>query len=138
MEQGGMNGKLWSKERDAQLVKMREEGFSASQIATKLGVTRNAVIGRADRLRLDGPPKSVRPKFVQKQKLLTQVKPVTWGAALTNLTAQAKAILDLEPHHCRWPIQDAPYAFCGGTKQDGSSYCPYHRGVSRRGVTAAP
>lgn len=44
------------------------------------------------------------------------------------------ALLDLEPHHCRWPVQDVPYLFCADAKQDGSSYCSYHFGVSKRGM----
>lgn len=42
--------------------------------------------------------------------------------------AQRKDILDLEDHHCRWPI-DKPqggFEFCGGEKVPGLSYCSHH------------
>lgn len=131
-----MNGTLWTKERDAQLVKSRKQGLSFGKIAAELGdVTRSAVIGRADRLGLAGQPRSTRLKGVRKEKPPvrepTQVKPILWGAVLTNLTAHAAAILDLEPHHCRWPVNDAPFMFCGDAKRDGSSYCTRHFGASR-------
>lgn len=45
----------WTDERVALLTRLWNEGFSASQIATQLGgVTRNAVIGKVHRLKLEG------------------------------------------------------------------------------------
>jgi GcrA cell cycle regulator len=134
------NGVRWTKERDAQLSKLREQGLSSEQIATKLGgVTRNAVIGRAARLGLvtqDKRPKSVRkPRLVNHGcyfKTTSDTPPPV--PAIDQRSEAPVALLDLEPHHCRWPVRDAPYAFCGDTKQDGSSYCGHHFGVSRRGV----
>lgn len=35
-------------------------------------------------------------------------------------------LLDLEPHHCRYPFGE-PIRFCGATKVAGSSYCAEHR-----------
>lgn len=42
----------WSDERAELVTKLWHDGFSASQIATRLGVTRNAVIGKVRRLKL--------------------------------------------------------------------------------------
>jgi hypothetical protein len=36
-------------------------------------------------------------------------------------------ILDLKNHHCRWPLGNGPFVFCGHAKADGSSYCPEHK-----------
>ncbi len=56
----------WSEDRVQQLVKLWNEGRSASQIASELGgVTRNAVIGKVHRLGLSGrakTPSSVAPR----------------------------------------------------------------------------
>jgi hypothetical protein len=41
----------WTPARDRRLQALEAEGFSAAQIARKLGTTRNAVIGRSRRLR---------------------------------------------------------------------------------------
>jgi hypothetical protein len=41
----------WTPARDRRLKALEAEGFSAAQIARKLGTTRNAVIGRSRRLR---------------------------------------------------------------------------------------
>lgn len=49
----------WTEERVALLRKLWAEGFSASQIAAQLGgITRNAVIGKAHRLKLAGRTKA--------------------------------------------------------------------------------
>lgn len=40
--------------------------------------------------------------------------------------ALVKSIIDLEPHHCRWPIGEPTSGFCGCQKQPGTSYCAKH------------
>ena len=46
---------LWTAERDSQLRALWDAGVSGSQIADRMGMTKNAVIGRAHRLKL--PPR---------------------------------------------------------------------------------
>ena len=41
----------WTPERDAELVACRRAGMSASEVGVEMGVTRNAVLGRMNRLR---------------------------------------------------------------------------------------
>lgn len=44
---------------------------------------------------------------------------------------ERKSLVDLEPHHCRWPIGDVQspdFHFCGKTKVPGVSYCEFHAG----------
>ena len=56
----------WTEEREAKLKELWEKGHTASQIAEMLGgTTRNAVIGKAHRLKLAGrvaPKKAEKPK----------------------------------------------------------------------------
>lgn len=41
------------------------------------------------------------------------------------------SLMDLERHHCRWPVtDDGPHLFCGRDRADGSSYCAGHRRLS--------
>lgn len=110
----------WTEERETQLRELRDQGFTFKQVATKLGMTRGAVAGRVRDLRLSVPEFSIeRPPTPLPMR---QVASVT--------------LFDLEPHHCRWPVSDAPYMFCGDTKIDGSSYCRHHFGMSKREVAA--
>jgi len=46
-----MRGSFWTAERDRRLQTYEGEGFSASVIAERMGTTRNAVLGRSQRLR---------------------------------------------------------------------------------------
>jgi len=46
-----MTATFWTAEEDKQLQKLEAAGLSAAQIAARLGMTRNAVIGRSVRLR---------------------------------------------------------------------------------------
>jgi GcrA cell cycle regulator len=42
-------------------------------------------------------------------------------------TPKVKSILDLEPHHCRWPCGEPTEGFCGDHKLAGSPYCERHK-----------
>jgi hypothetical protein len=42
---------FWTKKRDQLLQKLEGDGWSAAEIAARIGATRNAVIGRSSRLR---------------------------------------------------------------------------------------
>lgn len=59
----------WTDERVAELVRLWTEGYSASQIARKLGgCTRNAVIGRANRMKLTARRAPSIPGMVTERK----------------------------------------------------------------------
>src|SRR5208337_2727485 len=47
-----MGGHLWDREREQQLAEMIERRFSSTQVAKMWGITRNSVLGKADRLGL--------------------------------------------------------------------------------------
>jgi hypothetical protein len=44
-------GSFWTLKQDSRLHKLEAAGLSAAQIAERLGITRNAVLGRSHRLR---------------------------------------------------------------------------------------
>ena len=52
---------VWTEERVSQLTKLWDDGLPATDIAAQMGVSRNAVIGKAHRL---GLPKRTRPASV--------------------------------------------------------------------------
>ncbi len=115
----------WTDERVAQLTKLWQEGFSARHIAERLdeGITRNAVIGKANRLGLSKPSKSsVTRQQRQKEraeKVLELQPPMDQGATIFSLTAST----------CRWPIGDPgdlDFHFCGANSNAGQPYCDYH------------
>lgn len=67
--QESMTRSEWTDERVAELVRLWTEGYSASQIARKLGgCTRNAVIGRVNRMKLTARRAPSIPGMVTERK----------------------------------------------------------------------
>jgi GcrA cell cycle regulator len=74
-----MIGSIWSAESEARLKEMWSKGFTGSQIAAELGRTRNAVIGKVNRLGISdqkgfftpsGPkPLSLKPRNIRAREL---------------------------------------------------------------------
>lgn len=132
----------WSPDRIALLRRLwLEDGLSASEIAPRLGVSRNAVLGKVHRLGLSNrrprqaPPP--RPRCPQRRRSKPPVtskrtlQPATsgWDAPSVGLAARVE---DLTPCACRWPIGDprAPaFGFCGRPAA-AAPYCEAHRRVA--------
>lgn len=143
----------WSDDQIATLRHMHAEGHSFSVIAATLGggMSRNAVIGKAHRLKLDGRPVRRRVAKAPKPKKLRFARK-KYAGELTALRDLQKALprriaepatppdctpvtlLNLEHGHCRFPIGEVcgpDTLFCGAPKGDGDvAYCPYHRRIS--------
>lgn len=140
---GNIRGLKWTPEHDATLTQLRKEGYSCAVIARELWgrhratYSRNAVIGRANRLGLsaDHGPKSFKPKRphrvtpVRSTPFLTTPKFSREETVLrcVEIVSRNLSLMDLEPTDCRYPYGDGPISFCGHPKKDGSSYCaPHH------------
>ncbi|WP_349644855.1 GcrA family cell cycle regulator [Bradyrhizobium sp. Leo170] len=145
----------WSDERVEQLKKLLEAGLSTSKIAAELGggISRNAVIGKVHRLGLTGRAKPAPPE-VEKVRRRTNGRKVHFTRRQpveepqereeippdfdpSNVSAfdaaipveRRKGLLDLQQHHCRWPVGDPQlpdFFFCGGTAEEGRPYCALH------------
>lgn len=119
----------WTDERVTLLKKLWGEGKTAAEIASTLGgVTRNAVIGKAHRLKLSNRVspiqqnnKSPAPKPVpQKKAVLEQTPPKT---------RKRLNLMDLSARMCRWPggdPRDSDFGFCGEECVPGLPYCASH------------
>lgn len=142
----------WTAERVETLKKLWADGLSCSQIAAELGgCTRNGVIGKVTRLGLDTrktltrtprKPQTYRPRprrpqsnnpFGAKGLPHGDIEPASEPTEATDLppdTATSPVtVVDVQEHHCRWPIgdpQSADFVFCGGDKHRGETYCLRH------------
>ncbi len=76
----------WTDERIDQLTELWGAGQSASQIGKALGLSKNAVIGKAHRLKL--PP---RPSPIRKERSTTRPKPRT---VPRNATTDSRSKID--------------------------------------------
>lgn len=125
----------WTEERVNLLKQLWGEGKTAAEIAKVLGdgVTRNAVIGKAHRLKL-----SSRVSPIQQAPLKTKAdkpKAVKRVAPVKRPEFKGKAIkmAQLENGMCRWPNgdpQDAEFSFCGCPAIPGLPYCEEHAAVA--------
>jgi len=96
---------VWTTELVTSLERLWNEGASTAEIGRQLGVSKNAVVGKAHRLGLSGRPSPIRQVPVRK------------------VAAHAKG------PSCQWPIgdpQDADFHFCGAPALPGKPYCASH------------
>ncbi len=149
----------WSAERVALFLSLHEKGMSASEIAAEMGegLTRNAIIGKSHRLGLVWNKKpSVDPVALAERRLKRLEVKRNWERKARNTsgeirgpriklrdivppvqdhaipTEQRKTLMELERHHCRWPVGevgDPGFFFCGGTQEEGKPYCAGHCSV---------
>lgn len=124
----------WSDDRVALLKRLWGEGKTAAEIAKELGgVTRNAVIGKAHRLKLSS---RVSPIQQNKKKTRTENAPVAPRRPAKKIPIfKGKEIkmVDLKDNMCRWPNGDPQtddFSFCGCQKMDGLPYCETHAQIA--------
>jgi len=122
----------WTDKKIADLEKFWNKGLTTAEIGKKLDVSKNAVVGKAHRLGLQGRPSPIKrePKDVQK-------KPET-SSSLPSPSSSASplpkkndfiTIADLTLEMCRWPTGDPKFAdfhFCGKKTFQNKPYCLNH------------
>jgi GcrA cell cycle regulator len=133
----------WTMERITLLKDRICAGFSCGQIARELGLSRNAVIGKTNRLGLSkqaGLRKNARPRTVTDQTILR----ASWAKSQPALlevpgeSAQAYSLFELQQWHCRWPVGDPSsedFGFCGNMRIAGLPYCAAHARIAYRPST---
>ncbi len=146
----------WSDESVEQLRQMWADGLTANEIAKKLGVTKNAIVGKVHRLCLKARPSPIKtkgPDDVEENVVVTEVvetvieetpieiveeepeviaetpvKPETKAGKAENIK-----LVDLDSHTCRWPIgdpRDDDFCFCGKKVKAGQTYCDEHSAMA--------
>ena len=103
---------VWTDEKVTELTKMWEAGRSITQIGKALGLTRNAVVGKAHRLGLSKRPSPI---------IRTAPKPQPYSGP-----------------RCKWPIGDpktAEFGFCNEPALTGKPYCESHCAMAYNGWT---
>lgn len=118
--------RAWTQTDISKVKEMVTAGLTAREIAGEFKATRNAIIGLARRhgFRLNGGV--VRPRVAKPKVERPRIKmPKITDADIPF--EQRVTFLQLEPHHCRWPIGDLPdMMFCGAAREGKSSYCAAH------------
>lgn len=129
----------WTDERVALLKKLWGEGKTAAEIATTLGgVTRNAVIGKAHRLKLSNRMSPIQANKKTKAPANTSKPPVPVQKRVRKKDVEIPKgkglkLMDLAPSMCRWPSgdpQEEDFGFCGEKCVAGLPYCDDHARVA--------
>lgn len=142
--------KFWTPEQD-EYIRQHYRKIGAKTVAAHLNTTKNAVIGRANRIgvglnyrvalavrlaknkieRAEMQDKPVAKRGVASER---RGKPGTRLAPLeppeetvTPLNGVGVRIWDLAPRHCKWVMgEPKDFVFCGHGQKMGSHYCEEH------------
>lgn len=153
----------WTNERIIALKNLWALGETASAISRFLGaVSRNAAIGKAQRLNLPPKPRRAAPprriKTTQaptlprprasmqprardaKRPRLPTARPLRSPEPppLTQAPEVPVTTLSLTTTHCRWPMGDphsGQFFYCGRTAAPGKPYCPHHNSLAHNNRT---
>ena len=131
----------WTPERESKLRALWKKGHTASQIAALIGgTTRNAVIGKANRLNLEARAVSKKHSTTPKAKLENNVEikqeKLSRKARFKSLLLDKnfepenpKKLEELAEDTCKWPIghpYEEQFYFCGRKPMEKFSYCKLH------------
>ena len=142
---------IWTAERIETLSALWLQGVDAIDIASKLGlnVSKNAIIGKAKRLKLGSHPsytKMVNNRHKPKRQVVVNLRRAAFriNGARAETPPELPAerpkppvylglgILEIGNNQCRFShSENKPYLFCGAAS-DGN-WCPYHHRIVYRG-----
>jgi GcrA cell cycle regulator len=140
----------WTTERVALLKNRIDAGLSCAQIAREIGVSRNAIIGKVNRLGLSrfksitsgqrqrtGVGKIARPRIAPQHRTLLALcaKPPLAFVETPQDSAKRCSLLELQQWHCRWPLGDPTaenFGFCGNDSVHALPYCAVHARMAYR------
>lgn len=108
---------VWTEDKIKNLKKLWLKGSTTAEIAKKLGLSKNSIIGKVHRLNLENRPSPIKKAAPAKKVKVQPHKTERIG------------IMDLKLNTCRWPIgdpMDEDFHFCGKNTVMGKPYCEEH------------
>jgi len=100
---------VWTPDRVEQLAHLWRQGYSTAEIGRRLGLTKNAVVGKAHRLELNPRPSPLK------------------------IVPKPRVIVDFAGPSCSWPIGhpgEKNFHFCGDKPIAGKPYCGPHAALA--------
>ncbi|MGB1361602.1 MAG: GcrA family cell cycle regulator [Alphaproteobacteria bacterium] len=125
----------WTDENFQKLKKLWAKGMSAREIAEKIGTTRNAIIGKANRSGLSSPTTKVKAKATKSVKAAKATKKApTPSKEVIQISQPANTASE---NACQWPIGDPgtpEFKFCYEPAKPGRPYCEEHCNIAYRNI----
>lgn len=141
----------WTDESVAELRRLWDKGLTANEIAKKIGVTKNAIVGKVHRLCLPARPSPIKFKNneneiapAEEETVLVEEEKVEIAEEVEEVVAEISKtsesngsvrtkLTDLDSHTCRWPLgdpRDEDFGFCGKRVRVGQTYCDEHSAIA--------
>jgi GcrA cell cycle regulator len=133
----------WTAERVETVRAMRADGFSAGKIGKALGMSRNAVIGKCNRLGIAAPSTpwsmtleewpvwAMRAATMAPQPRSVASRPSTPPPALDSSGNVIRLDTVARTGQCRWPMwgddERREFQVCGNVCPSSAPYCDAHR-----------
>lgn len=140
----------WTEEQVSEFRRLFAEGYSYALIGEKLGYSRNACIGKANRLGLGREWKEQSPINIRTTKPKPRLKPILRIVPANGNSSQMRIIqtvmaeperircaevtprnltlAELEENDCRYIAGD-DHLYCAHPKRPSSSYCEQHHAL---------
>ena len=119
---------VWTDDKVKMLTKLWLKGSTTAEIAKKLGLSKNSIIGKVHRLNLKTRPSPIKPN---PKKAIKKVKQIPHKQDRVG-------IMELKLNTCRWPVGDPTdddFHFCGKNTVMGKPYCAQHCAMAYVGST---
>ncbi|MBO4519616.1 MAG: global cell cycle regulator GcrA-like protein [Alphaproteobacteria bacterium] len=135
----------WTDEQVEELKRLWDKGLTTGEIGKALGVSKNAVVGKAHRLGLNSRPSPIRrgdddvnsaPENTEKATAAKKKKTAKSEPAKKSQEKEKKKLFtvnDLTSSSCRWPIgdpKDEDFHFCGKEALPDKPYCAEHAAIA--------
>jgi len=143
----------WTPERISDLEKLWAEGHSTAEIGRRMGVSKNAVVGKAHRLGLPSRQSPIDAKRRAPRKPATRAKPAARrvaapaepkapapAAAAPAAPPRKKPVRKHSGPSCQWPFGDPRlpgFHFCGAPAEPGKPYCDEHCAMAYNRVSVS-
>ena len=117
---------VWDTNQLAKLEKLWTEGLPITKIGVELGVSRNAIAGKAHRL---GLPKRNSPISKLGEPRISQTKVIPEEPIKVLPLKLLLRDVEWSRNACCWPFGDPKlpgFKFCGTSIVPGRPYCPEH------------
>jgi len=142
----------WTAKAIEELRALWDQGHSTAEIGRRMGVTKNAIVGKAHRLDLPARPSpirkeqgaggaaaaprrkpSVREATAPARQVAPQAQPPVAAPPVVRPVAAVSPFLRVSARSCCWPIGEPgsrDFRFCAAEAVQGKPYCPDHVAVA--------